>query len=303
MEEEKKLEETSTEPKHEAEESVEEKKETPFLEPRPYHNKYKNEVDKAKTDETATVQSKDTDKETDETQEATPENVERPVNAEDKVFKKRYDDLKRHYDSTLTKHKEQVLKLKNQVEGASQNFIPPKDKKELEEWRKEYPDVYDVIKTVAHQEADDKSQQLNDKLAKLQVDQQKVSKDRAEVELLKLHPDFTKIRESQDFHDWASVQDSVIQGWLYDNFDNANLASRAIDLYKMDRGIKKIEADKKDVKKEASKVVTSTARSTEKDLKGKKVWTMKEIQKLKPQEFVKFEKEIDSARREGRITN
>ena len=87
------------------------------------------------------------------------------------------------------------------------------------------------------------------------------------------------------------------------NFDNANLASRAIDLYKMDRGIKKIEADKKDVKKEASKVVTSTARSTEKDLKGKKVWTMKEIQKLKPQEFVKFEKEIDSARREGRITN
>ena len=297
MEEEKKLEETSTEPKHEAEESVEEKKETPFLEPRPYKRKSEAEID-----ETATATSKDT-QETDETQEATPEKVERPVNAEDKVFKKRYDDLKRHYDSTLTKHKEQVLKLKNQVEGASQNFIPPKDKKELEEWRKEYPDVYDVIKTVAYKEADDKTKQLNDKLAKLQVDQQKVSKDRAEVELLKLHPDFTKIRESQDFHDWASVQDSVIQGWLYDNFDNANLASRAIDLYKMDRGIKKIEADKKDVKKEASKVVTSTARSTEKDLKGKKVWTMKEIQKLKPQEFVKFEKEIDSARREGRITN
>ena len=163
--------------------------------------------------------------------------------------------------------------------------------------------MYDVIKTVAHQEADDKSQQLNDKLAKLQVDQQKVSKDRAEVELLKLHPDFTKIRESQDFHDWASVQDSVIQGWLYDNFDNANLASRAIDLYKMDKGIKKIEASKKDDKKEASKAITSTARSSEKDLKGKKVWSMNEIKKLKPQEFVKFEKEIDSARREDRITN
>ncbi len=261
MEEEKKLEETSTEPKHEAEESVEEKKETPFLEPRPYHNKYQNELDEAKTDETATVQSTDTDKETDETQEATPEKVERPVNAEDKVFKKRYDDLR----------------------------------------RREYPDVYDVIKTVAQKEADDKTKQLNDKLAKLQVDQQMVSKDRAEVELLKLHPDFTKIRESQDFHDWASVQDGVIQSWLYDNFNNANLASRAIDLYKMDRGIKKIEADKKDVKKEASKVVTSTARSTEKDLKGKKVWTMKEIQKLKPWDFEKLEPEIDQAMKEGRV--
>ena len=67
--------------------------------------------------------------------------------------------------------------------------------------------------------------------------------------------------------------------------------------------MKKIEASKKDDKKEASKVVTSTARSSEKDLKGKKVWSMNEIKKLKPQEFVKFENEIDSARREGRITN
>ena len=300
--EEKKLEETSTEPKHEVEESVEEKKETPFLEPRPYHNKYQNELDGAKTDETATVPSTDTDKETDETQEATPEKVERPVNAEDKVFKKRYDDLKRHYDSTVNKHKDEVFKLKNQLESST-NFVPPKDKKELEEWRREYPDVYDVIKTVAYKEADDKTKQLNDKLAKLQVDQQMVSKDKAEVELLKLHPDFTKIRESQDFHDWASAQDSVIQSWLYDNFDNSNLASRAIDLYKIDRGIKKSEASKKDNKREASKVVTSTARSTEKDLKGKKVWTMTEIRKLKPHEFVKFEKEIDSARNDGRITN
>ena len=300
--EEKKLEETSTEPKHEVEESVEEKKETPFLEPRPYHNKYQNELDEAKTAETATVPSTDTDKETDETQEATPEKVERPVNAEDKVFKKRYDDLKRHYDSTVNKHKDEVFKLKNQLESST-NFVPPKDKKELEEWRREYPDVYDVIKTVAQKEADDKTKQLNDKLAKLQVDQQMVSKDKAEVELLKLHPDFTKIRESQDFHDWASAQDSVIQSWLYDNFSNSNLASRAIDLYKIDRGIKKSEASKKDNKREASKVVTSTARSTEKDLKGKKVWTMTEIRKLKPHEFVKFEKEIDSARNDGRITN
>ena len=296
MEEEKKIEETSTEPKHEVEEAVEEKKETPFLEPRPYKRQ-----SKAETDETATVPSKDTE-EADETQEATPEKVERPVNAEDKVFKKRYDDLKRHYDSAVNKHKEEVFKLKNQLESST-NFIPPKDKKELEEWRKEYPDVYDVIKTVAYQEADEKNKQLNDKLAKLQVDQQKVSKDRAEVELLKLHPDFSKIRESQDFHDWASVQDSVIQSWLYDNFDNSNLAARAIDLYKMDRGIKKLESNKKDVRKEASKSVTSTARSSEKDIKGKKVWSIAEIQKLKPSEYVKVEEEIDKARLEGRITN
>ncbi len=59
--------------------------------------------------ETATVQ-----KDTEESEEiassdgkATP-STERPENAEERVFKKRYDDLKRHYDSTLGKHKDEV---------------------------------------------------------------------------------------------------------------------------------------------------------------------------------------------------
>lgn len=297
MEEEKKIEETSKEVEQLGITTKEDDSKKPFLEQRPYHNKYKSDVD---IEATATAQSKDTEG-TDEIQEATPEKEERPVNAEDKVFKKRYDDLKRHYDSALTKHKSEVLTLKKQLENSA-TFIPPKDEKALEEWRKEYPDVYDVIKTVAQKEADDKAKALADKLSKLEVDQQTVAKQKAEVELLQLHPDFNKIRESQDFHDWASVQDSVIQGWLYDNFNNAQLASRAIDLYKMDRGLKKSDA-KKESAKEASKSVTSTNRGSEKDVKGKKVWSLTEIAKLKPSQYAKFEKDIDLARAEGRITN
>ena len=292
-----KIEETSTEVEQLGITTEGEDSRKPFLEQRPYHNKYKSDKD---IEATATAQSTDTER-TDEIQEATPEQEERPVNAEDKVFKKRYDDLKRHYDSALTKHKSQVLTLKKQLENSA-TFIPPKDEKALEEWRKEYPDVYDVIKTVAQKEADDKGKALADKLSKLEVDQQTVAKQRAEVELLQLHPDFNKIRESQDFHDWASVQDNVIQGWLYDNFNNSQLASRAIDLYKMDKGLKKADA-KKENAKEASKSVTSTNRGSEKDVKGKKVWSLNAISKLKPSEFVKFEKDIDLARAEGRITN
>ena len=292
-----KIEETSTEVEQLGITTEGDDSKKPFLEQRPYHNKYKSEMD---IEATATAQSKDTEG-TDEIQEATPEKEERPVNAEDKVFKKRYDDLKRHYDSALTKHKSEVLTLKKQLENSA-TFIPPKDEKALEEWRKEYPDVYDVIKTVAQKEADDKAKTLADKLSKLEVDQQSVAKQKAEVELLQLHPDFNKIRESQDFHDWASVQDSVIQGWLYDNFNNSQLASRAIDLYKMDRGLKKSDA-KKESAKEASKSVTSTNRGSEKDVKGKKVWSLTEISKLKPNQYAKFEKDIDLARAEGRITN
>ena len=38
-------------------------------------------------------------------------------------------------------------------------------------------------------------------------------------------------------------------------------------------------------------------------IKGKKVWSLTEIAKLKPSQYAKFEKDIDLARAEGRITN
>ena len=131
----------------------------------------------------------------------------------------------------------------------------------------------------------------------LETEQANVAKDRAEVELSKLHPDFADIRADDKFHEWVSTQSPEIQGWLYDNTSNANLAARAIDLYKMDAGLtKKANTSKK----EASKSVTTTSK---KDIEAsdKKIWSVSEIAKLKPQQFVKMEKEIDLARAEGRI--
>ena len=140
---------------------------------------------------------------------------------------------------------------------------------------------------------------LKTKLKDLEMAQANVTKEKAEVKLSQLHPDFNDIRADEKFHDWVANQDSTIQGWLYDNTSNANLAARAIDLYKLDAGIgKKVVVDKK----EASKAVTSTSKR-DIDAKDKKVWTVSEITKLKPAQYLKVEKEIDLARREGRIRN
>ncbi len=235
MEEEKKVQEESQE------ETSKDQTEA-LLEPRPYKRKADKETDDTATDseDTATENA------------ATPE--ERPVNAEEKVFKKRYDDLKRHYDSTVNKHKDETLKLKRQLEDNADKIKLPKTKEEIEAWRAKYPDVYDVIETIAHTKADEKAKK------------------------------------------WVSQQDSTIQGWLYENTTNAKLAARAIDLYKMDTGYGK----KKSNKLEASKSVTSTSKR-EVDTGDKKIWTLDEIAKLRPQQFAKMEKEIDLARHEGRI--
>ena len=281
------MEENKNEEIQQEETQVEDNQTKALLEPTPY----KRKVSKEETDDTATV-SKDTSSE----EEATPDE-ERPVNAEEKVFKKRYDDLKRHYDSTVNKHKDDVSKLKRQLEESTEQELP-KTKEEIEAWRTKYPDVYDVIETIAHTKADEKAKKVETGLKELETKQQEVQKDKAEVELAKIHSDYNDIRADEKFHEWVNQQDATIQGWLYDNSTNAVLAARAIDLYKMDTGFGK----KKSNKLEASKSVTSTSKR-DIDVGDKKIWTLTEIAKLKPNQFAKMEKEIDLARQEGRISN
>ena len=253
----------------------------------------------AETEQKDPNASKETAESTD--QKATPI-TERPANAEDRVFKKRYDDLKKHYDSTINKHKEELTSLRTQLESSTTQFVPPKSKEELEAWRKEYPDVYEMVETIAMNKATTQTAELEDKYKNLQIQQEQIAKDKAEVELLKMHPDFNDIRSKDDFHKWAEDQDPTIQSWLYENTSNSKLAARAIDLYKMDRGQSKLtRQEEKDVKKEAAKAISKTKKATDSETPKKKVWTTSEISKLKPHEFEKFEKEIDLARLEGRI--
>ena len=253
----------------------------------------------AATEQKDTDASEETADQTDN--QATPI-AERPARAEDRVFKKRYDDLKRHYDSTIQKHKDELESLRARLESGNSQFNPPKSKQELDAWRKEYPDVYDMVETIAIEKATTQTAELEDKYKNLKVQQEQIAKEKAEVELLKLHPDFNELRKQDSFHEWAERQDPTIQGWLYENTSNATLAARAIDLYKMDQGISKLSKKQEtDVKKEAAKAISKTKKSTETDMPKKRVWTTSEISKLKAHEFEKLEKEIDLARLEGRI--
>ena len=273
----------------EIQEQTQESQTEALLEPVPY----KRKVTKEEAEDTATV-SEDTSSE----EEATPKE-ERPVNAEEKVFKKRYDDLKRHYDSTVNKHKDDVEKLKRQLEENADKINLPKTKEEVDAWKAKYPDVYDIIETIAYTKADEKAKKVESNLKELESQQLAVQRDRAEVELAKSHPDYNEIREDEKFHEWVAKQDSTIQGWLYENTTNAKLAARAIDLYKMDTGYGKKRPAKS---VEASKSVTSTNKR-EVDTSNKKMWKISEIAKMKPQQFAKYEKDIDLARKEGRIVN
>jgi hypothetical protein len=257
--------------------------------PTPYKNPDRNLMDK-EDEKTATEESQN---ESDETKSK----EEHPVGVEDAVFKKRYDDLKRHYDETVSKHKDELIKLKKEKEAISKQPIF-KTKEELENWRRDYPEMYDSVMQITSEAQLKTKQELQEEMLEVKRQQARLAREKAEVELAKTHPDYKEIRESKDFHEWASVQDKMVQSWLYDNIDNSIAAARAIDLYKYDRGLstKKVsESAKREAAKSVSKTKVSETPS------DKKIWKWDEIRKLKPSEYDKFEKEIDMANREGRI--
>ena len=170
-----------------------------------------------------------------------------PTSAEEKTFKKRYGDLRRHSQQKETDLQEQINQLREQLDSATKKQIKlPKSDEDIEAWAKDYPDVAAIVETIAIKKSKEQSKELEDRIQKINEMQDSATKEKAEVELLKLHPDFAEIREDDDFHNWAEEQPQWVQKALYENDNDARSASRAIDLYKSDRGIGKKKANNKD---------------------------------------------------------
>ena len=127
-------------------------------------------------------------------------------------YKKRYDDLKKHYDNKLNEFRLREEELKNQVQQPE--YKAPKTVEELEKFKNDYPDVYEVVETVAHMQSESKAKVLEERLSKLQQREQELIRKDAEKRLMDRHPDFEDIRNSDDFHSWAKEQPDYIQKWI-----------------------------------------------------------------------------------------
>ena len=217
-------------------------------------------------------------------------------------YKKRYDDLKKHYDSKLNEFKTREQELIVEATQNRTDYIAPKSPEELEEFKNNYPDVYEVVETVAHMQSENKTKVLEESLSKLQERETQLIRQDAEKTLMERHPDFEDIKNSEDFHSWAKEQHSSIQAWVYENNNDAGLASRALDLFKKDFGIetKTKSSSKKPNRRSAADMVSTKTTSVEPN--QQKVWSLKEIEAMSVQEFDKYETEISDAMQNGLIS-
>ena len=233
-----------------------------------------------------------------ETEQVEEPKEEEPKNAEERSFKKRYGDLRRHQQSKEKEYEDRIKALEQQLTESTKSEIKlPKSDEDIEAWAKQYPDVAGIVETIAIKKAREEAQGLEDTKKELKEIKAATAREKAEVQLMKAHPDFGEIRDSDDFHEWAEEQPKWVQEALYENDEDARSAARAIDLYKADKNIKpKKSASSKDA---ARSVGTRNERSKpQSDPQGNAI-KESDVQKMSAVEYEKNSDEIMEAIRTG----
>jgi len=240
------------------------------------------------------------------TEAATPEEVleKEPTTYRKVDYKKRHDDLKRHYDNKLNEWKAEKGRLETVI-ATSAPAVVPKTPEEMATFKEQYPDVYDVVDTVATEKAQEQLAKVNAEIEELRGRAIEASSREAMLILEKAHPDYHEIANSDEFHEWAQTQPQVIQDWVYDNTSDASLAARALDLFKRDTGSS--DSQKKPAKKAKPRKKADAAEAVliketiDPSAKEAKVWHTSEIANLSLADFEKLEPELQKAGAEGRI--
>ena len=268
-----------------------------------YRGNYREDVYKDDDDESdETMEAQDADPEEATPQEATSfvEQKQEP----DHDYKKRYDDLKKHYDTKVNEFKQEIADLKTAMQAPQAQMpegVPmPKTPEELQAFKDQYPEVFEVVQTVSSIQAESQLSELRNELGTIKEREKQLEKQKAYEELLRLHPDFDDIKGDDKFLEWLQEQPESISDGIYKNNTDARWAARVLDLYKADTGQNTKKRTKS--KSSAAEAVTRTAAREVKTAVGNdRIWKASEIGRMKPWEFEKHEQELDAARAEGRI--
>ena len=215
-----------------------------------------------------------------------------PTSAEERSFKKRYGDLRRHMQQ---KEKEFEEKLK----AAGDNVAPPKTEADLKAWAAKYPDVANIVESIASKKAQEMFEKADVRFRELDEAKLEAARVKSENAIRKSHPDFDTLKESDEFHIWAEDQPKWVQDALYENADDPASVVRVIDLYKVDNGM--TPSAKKDRAKAAATSTPRGSRSAIDSNETSKQFTESQVRKMSDKEFEANMDAITEAQRTGKF--
>lgn len=232
-----------------------------------------------------------------EATEEEPEVEDKNLSREEKSFKKRYGDVRRHMQQKEKDWEEKFAALEARL--SQENIRPPKSDEDIESWAAEYPDVASIVETIAAKKAQEMFSKAEDRLQRLDAKEAEMSRSSAEQDIRKAHPDFDKLREADEFHDWVDDQPKWVQDALYENSDDAASVIRVIDLYKVDNGMTKSDYAAK--RKAAAGTVKKASKASvdAEDTSGS--FKESDIARMSAQEYEKQEEAITKAIQTGKF--
>ena len=232
-----------------------------------------------------------------EATEEEPEVEDKNLSREEKSFKKRYGDVRRHMQQKEKEWEEKFTALEARL--GQENIRPPKSDEDIETWAAEYPDVASIVETIAAKKAQEMFSKAEDRLQRLDAKEAEMSRSSAEQDIRKAHPDFDKLREADEFHDWVDDQPKWVQDALYENSDDADSVIRVIDLYKVDNGMTKSDYAAKRKAAAGSVKKASKASVDAEDTSGS--FKESDIARMSAQEYEKQEEAITKAIQSGKF--
>lgn len=103
------------------------------------------------TEDTEVQASNDTKQEEAVAEEVEAQEDDSSLSAEEKSFKKRYGDIRKHLAAKEKEWQEKFEALEKMQN--KQTIVPPKTEEDIEEWASKYPDVAGIVETIAAKKA------------------------------------------------------------------------------------------------------------------------------------------------------
>jgi hypothetical protein len=242
---------------------------------------------------------------TEESQEASTEQAgeetsvsDENLSEEERSFKKRHGDLRRHLTAKEKEYNARIKELEEQI-GDTKKLVPPKSDEDIAAWAKEYPDVAGIVETIAEKKAQQLFNKANIQLEELSKAKSEATRSRAENDIRESHKDFDKLRDSDEFHDWVDIQPKWVQNALYENTDDAASVVRVLDLYKVDKGLS--PSAKKSKAKDAASLVNKGSKTNVDAEEMADTIKESDIAKMSDRQYSDNVEKINTAIRSGKM--
>ena len=273
-------------------ENVKEQKTAGYMSRTRMTNKERIKKDEEELKELVEQQGKAVEEKTEEAK------LEVELSDEEKSFKTRYGDVRRHLAAKEKEYNAKITELEDQL-GQTKKLVPPKSDEDLQAWIDKYPDVAGMVETIADKRAKQMFEKANIQLEELSKAKEEATRSRAENEIREAHPDFDELRDSDQFHNWVEEQPSWVQNALYENTDDAPSVVRVLDLFKVDNGLTR--SDTKNKRKAAASLVDRGSKTKVDVLESGSKIKESDIAKMSDTEYEKNAEKITEAHRSGKI--